>query len=205
MVKRLYDKNVEDSFLHTDIVRNKESAVQEKVKLLHGSIFGKPLIKFEINSMSDVWVPYCYLVYHFELKGNGILKKNKASRDGKVAVVFDQNEAHPMQYDIYENGELEFVRKKINEGKMREIEATISDQDMLKATENHIQIKIMKRFYGKQAELKLIKKQDFFRPAVELEVIYRGENVNKRYVYLDEFGIQSEHILGLKYRVEHKS
>lgn len=47
--------------------------------------------------------------------------------------------------------------------------------------------------------------QRFYRPAVELEVIYKRGSINKRYAYLDEFGIQSEHILGLKYRVEHKS
>ena len=60
MVKRLQGKKIESNFLHTDIVRNREDAINEKAKLMHGSIFGKPLIKFDIIAMRDVWVPYCY-------------------------------------------------------------------------------------------------------------------------------------------------
>lgn len=44
MVKRLQSDNMKNKFNHTDIVRNREDAINEKVKLLHGSIFGKPLI-----------------------------------------------------------------------------------------------------------------------------------------------------------------
>lgn len=204
MVRRLQGQTVENGFLHTDIVRNREDAIEEKIKLLHGSIFGKPIVKFEIDSMRDVWVPYCYLVYHYDLGGNSLFNKKRSSREGKVAVVFDLNETHPMQYDIYENGELKLIKKEAC-GARKIISAGISENEILKQTEQHIQMRIMKRFYGKQGDLKLISKKSFFRPAVELELIYRKENVNKRYVYLDEFGIQSEHILGLKYRVEHKS
>ena len=46
--ERLNEKKMQSNFMHTDIVRSSEDAVEEKVKLLHGSIFGKPLIKFEI-------------------------------------------------------------------------------------------------------------------------------------------------------------
>lgn len=205
MVKRLQSQTVESGFLHTDLVRNREEAIEEKVKLLHGSFFGRPIVKFEIDSMRDVWVPYCYLVYHYDLNGNAYFKKGRSSRQGEVAVVFDLNEAHPMQYDIYENGELKLVRKKVRGNERAVIDSELSGNDILEQAEQHIQMKIMKRFYGKRGDLKLISKKNFFRPAVELEIIYRGENVNKRYVYLDEFGIQSEHILGLKYRVEHKS
>ncbi len=205
MVKRLQSRKKEQYFLHTDIVRNREDAINEKAKLMHGSIFGKPLIKFEIIAMRDVWVPYCYLVYHFELGGRGPFKKGGVVRDGKVAVVFDLNEVHPVQYDIYENGDIKLVNKKSRED--REImKANIFDKDILEQTEKHIQMRIMKRFYGKSGDLKLVTKQYFFRPAVEMDIVYKkSDTINKRYAYLDEFGIQSEHILGLKYRVEHKS
>lgn len=205
MVKRLQKQIMEEAFLHTVIVRDRETAIEEKIKLLHGSIFGKPIIKFEINAMRDVWVPYCYLVYHYDLGGKAYFKKKRSSREGEVAVVFDLNEEHPMQYDIYENGDLKLSRGKVQPSDRKMISAEISGKEIFDRAEQHIQMKIMKRFYGKQGDLKLIGKKDFFRPAVELEIIYRGENVNKRYVYLDEFGVQSEHILGLKYRVEHKS
>ncbi len=204
MVKRLNEKKMQSNFMHTDIVRSSEDAVEEKVKLLHGSIFGKPLIKFEIDSMRDVWVPYCYLVYHYTLSRNAYFRKKGPAREGKVAVVFDLNEMHPIQYDIYESGDLKLVSRKKSEDRQL-IHTDGQDEDIFRQTEQHIQMKIMKRFYGKQGDLKLISRQNFYRPAIELGVIYRNENLNKRYVYLDEFGIQSEHILGLKYRVEHKS
>ncbi len=205
MVKRLQNQTGEGSFLHTDIVRNRKEAAEEKLKLLHGSFFGKPLVKFEVGLMRDVWVPYCYLVYQYRLGGNAFFGKKRSFREGKVAVVFDLNEAHPMQYDIYENGDLKFIKKKAADKDRKVIPAGISKNGILERAEQHIQMKVMKRFYGRQGDLKLITKQDFFRPAVELEIIYKEKNVNKRYAYLDEFGIQSEHILGLKYRVEHKS
>lgn len=204
MVKRLNENKVQNKFLHTDAVRDSDQAIQEKVKLLHGSIFGKPLIKFEINSMKKVWVPYCYLVYHYDLPAKGILGKAAKNREGEVAVVFDLNEVHPIQYDIYENGDLELVNK-INKESFDMIPANINENEMLIQAEEHIQFKIMKRFYGMNGELKLKNKRAFYRPAVKLEIVYKNENSSTRYAYLDEFGIQSEHILGLKYRVEHKS
>lgn len=205
MVKRLQSQTREGSFLHTGIVRDRKEAIEEKVKLLHGSFFGRPLVKFDVGLMRDVWIPYCYLVYQYRLGGNAFFSKRRSAREGKVAVVFDLNEVHPMQYDIYENGDLKFIKKKTADKERKIIPAGISKNETLEQAEQHIQMKVMKRFYGRQGDLKLINKQDFFRPAVELEIIYKGENVNKRYAYLDEFGIQSEHILGLKYRVEHKS
>lgn len=205
MVKKLQKQTMEEGFLHTEIVREREKAIEEKLKLLHGSIFGKPIIKFEMSSMRDVWVPYCYLVYHYDIGRNAYFMKKRSAREGEVAIVFDLNEEHPMQYDIYENGDLKFLKSKSQEKGRTIINTNISGKEVMRQAEQHIQMKIMKRFYGKQGDLKLIGKKDFFRPAVELDIIYRGENVNKRYVYLDEFGIQSEHILGLKYRVEHQS
>lgn len=204
-MKRLQSQSGEGSFLHTDIVRERKEAIEEKIKLLHGSFFGRPIVKFDVSLMRDVWVPYCYLVYQYRLGGNTFFSKKRSAREGKVAVVFDLNEVHPMQYDIYENGDLKFIKKKTADKDRKIIHAGISKNEILERAEQHIQMKVMKRFYGRQGDLNLINKQNFFRPAVELEIIYKGENVNKRYVYLDEFGIQSEHILGLKYRVEHKS
>jgi len=131
-------------------------------------------------------------------------KSNFWGSPQKVAIVFDLNEEHPMQYDIYENGDLDFVHKKACEDREM-IHTAMSSSDTMERAEQHIQMRIMKRFYGKKGNLTLLSMQRFYRPAVELEVIYKRGSINKRYAYLDEFGIQSEHILGLKYRVEHKS
>lgn len=35
-----------------------------------------------------------------------------------------------------------------------------------------------------------------------MEIIYKGKYPNMRYAYLDEFAVESEHVLGLKYRVD---
>ncbi len=76
-----------------------------------------------------------------------------------------------------------------------------SFHDMDEKSQEYIQFKIMKKFYGRNGELDLVVQRLFYRPAVEMEIIYKGENSNLRYAYLDEFAVENEHVLGLKYRV----
>ena len=40
MVKRLNEKKMQSNFMHTDIVRSSEDAVEEKVKLYHMQMLG---------------------------------------------------------------------------------------------------------------------------------------------------------------------
>lgn len=199
MVKK---NNKLEGVLHTPITQSPEAAVDKKIKQLQGSILGRPIVRLNVECMRDVWVPYCYLIYHFRAERHIIFKKNGLEKTGEAGVVFDLNEAHPFQYDIYESGD-PILTKNTSDKKQRiRMEAQIPTPELLKQAEEYIQDKIMKRFYGAEGELTLKKKQNFFRPAVELDILYRQKNKNKRYVYLDDFGVQSEHILGLKYRVE---
>lgn len=202
MVKRLEKQIKNDKNWYTQVAVDRQSAVDKKIRLLHGSFFGRPIVKFELSQMKDVLVPYCYLVYHFQTERGTLLRKNGIEKVGDVGVIFDLNECHPFQYDIYESGDLALVKTCKGSDKHIALDRKASEHELIEQTESYIQDKIMKRFYGRPGKLKLKKKQYFFRPAVELEVIYRNGRSNKRYAYLDNFGIENEHILGLKYRVE---
>ncbi|MCI7304193.1 hypothetical protein NIA71_12550 [Ihubacter massiliensis] len=202
MVKRLEKREQLGKVWYTPITQDREEAVEKKLRLLHGSFFGKPIVKFEVNARKDVYVPYCYLVYHFHAERGILFRKNGLEKVGDAGVIFDLNEAHPFQYDVYESGGLKLTKKIAGSLKRTALPAGISQQQMQEQTEEYIQDKIMKRFYGRPGQLELKKQQYFFRPAVELQIVYKNGAVNKRYAYLDDFGVESEHILGLKYRVE---
>lgn len=216
MVKRLQPVNevkkeaivdewkTKDKEFYTYQVLDRQEAIDSKLKLLRGSFFGKPIQKFEIGRVRDVWIPYCYLQYHFHVERSVMFKKKGLEKEGEVALVFDMNEMHPFQYDYYESGELKLKRGKIDDGSRAIIKCTNSFHEIEEKAIDYIQFKIMKRFYGREGKLTLSERKRFFRPAVELEIIYKGEHSNMRYAYLDEFAVESEHILGLKYRVENK-
>ena len=199
MVKHLNKRKEE---FYTEEIADRKKAVESKLKLLHGSFFGKQIVKFEIGSVADVWVPYCYLEYDFHVERNIMFKKKGLVKEGKVAVVFDANEMHPFQYDVYESGSLQLKKGKIKIEEKKVVAASGSVSDMKKKSEEYIQYKIMRKFYGRNGELTLRKETLFYRPAVELEIIYKGRHSNMRYAYLDQFAIENEHVLGLKYRVE---
>lgn len=196
------DKKTKEKCFYTDQVLDRQEAIDSKLNLLRGSFFGKPIQKFDVGSVRDVWVPYCYLQYHFYVERHVMFRKKGLDKEGEVAVVFDMNEMHPFQYDYYESGELNLERGKIGDGSKAIIKCNHSFHDVEEKAIDHIQFKIMKRFYGKNGDLTLTKRKQFYRPAVELEIIYKGEHSNLRYAYLDEFAVKSEHILGLKYRVD---
>ena len=91
----------------TQIVHSRNEAVESKLKLLRGSFFGRPMVKFEVKSMSDVWVPYCYLEYDFSVERKIMFKQKGLMKTGTVGLVFDLNEMHPFQYDLFESAAAE--------------------------------------------------------------------------------------------------
>ena len=175
---------------HTKQVADRQEAIESKLRLLHGSIFGKPMMKFDIGRVTDVWVPYCYLEYDFRVERNILFKKKGLTKEGKVAVVLDVNEMHPFQYDIYESGQLPLVKGKLDTAKRTVIKTANTLSDMESRAEDYIQFRVY------------CLKQRVFVYAVEMEIIYKGKYPNMRYAYLDEFAVESEHVLGLKYRVD---
>lgn len=186
----------------TQIVHSRNEAVESKLKLLRGSFFGRPMVKFEVKSMSDVWVPYCYLEYDFSVERKIMFKQKGLMKTGTVGLVFDLNEMHPFQYDLLESGALPLKKGRLNQEQRKMLKSSHSLCEVKAKAEDYLQFRVMKKFYGTEAQLYLKKEQPFFRPAVEIEVLYKGKNTNFRYAYLDEFAVESEHVLGLKYRVD---
>jgi hypothetical protein len=69
-------------------------------------------------------------------------------------------------------------------------------------SETFIQNKILRRLYAAAGELELEDEIPFYRPARRIGIRYRGsETVNERFAYLDAYGVENEHILGLKVRM----
>lgn len=185
-----------------EIVADRQEAIDKKIERIEGRILGMRVNKLDIGSVQDVWVPYCVLKYDYEIPGGKGLKR-AAHRKGKVYIIYDLNEEHAFQYDQIESGELPIVRASVpvKEGD-RVIKIKKSDKELDEEVRDYIQMKIMLKTYGHAANLTLKEKTVFYRPAVELEVMFKGRNRNLRYAYLDEYAVTNEHILGMKYRLK---
>ena len=196
------DKLTKDTFFCTEKTKTQEEAIKEKLAPLQGSILGKPMIKIDILSQRPVLVPYCLLVYNLYVdRSIGVIKKS-LDKNLEVGIVYDMNEGHPFQYDIYEEGELPLRKKNLTDELKGFMLKETPDSQMFEQTEEYIQRKVAKKFYGREGKLTLKKKKYFYRPAIELETAYKNGNTNTRYAYLDDFGLMHEHIFGLKVRVE---
>ena len=182
------------------VVADRPESIDAKLKKLQGSFFGKPVNKVDVGTLRDVWVPYGYFVYDYEVGGKGLLK---AKRSGQVHIICDLNEKHCMQYDEKESGDLPLERKDFAEDDWTIIKSEMSERKATEFVEEFIQMKVMYRTFGRRGTIKPVKSIIFLRPAVEMEIFFRGVNRNIRYAYLDSYGVKSEHILGLKYRLTH--
>lgn len=183
------------------ITADRQQAIDDKLKRLQGNIFGKPINKLDVGTVRDVWVPYGYFIYDYEVGGDKGLFKRK--REGQVYVIYDMNERHCIQYDEKESGPLPLERKDFSNEKWPSLKVGIGSKQIFADVEEYIQMKIMYKTFGRRGKLKLVKHVDFFRPAVELEIFFKGENRNIRFAYLDDYAVKNEHILGMKYRITH--
>ena len=162
------------------------------------AIFGKPVNKVDVGTLRDVWVPYGYFVYDYEVGGKGLLK---AKRSGQVHIICDLNEKHCMQYDEKESGDLPLERKDFAEDDWTIIKSEMSERKATEFVEEFIQMKVMYRTFGRRGTIKPVKSIIFLRPAVEMEIFFRGVNRHIRYASLDSSGVPSGHLLGLPYRL----
>lgn len=193
-------ENQPATFKATAVVREEKDAVEQKLKRLAGNFFGRPIVRFAVVGTQKVWIPYAYMVFEYYLKRKLIVEHKAFDKAGKIAFVFDLNEVHPFQYDLGD-GELKLVKKREVDFDGIRIEVKADDQELIETSEFYMQTRILKRFFGAAGETKLIKKELFYRPAIELQINYSKDVVNFRYAYLDEFSIAHEHVLGLKYRM----
>jgi hypothetical protein len=178
-------------------------ALTNKLKRLETRIFGVKISKFELISNDYVYVPYIHYRYAYDIKRKGKSgKPAKLNRKGVVDVIFDLNEAHPFECDMEEIGALDLLNLSQSGFKGRLVAPSCTDYKALQKTETFIQDKILRRLYASRGEVKLLDKVNFFRPAICMSIRYKGSNViNNRFAYLDAYGVENEHILGLRFRM----
>lgn len=194
-------KEGKDSILTIPMTVSREDAIEKKLESLKVKMLGRTFGKFTVGEMRDVWVPYSFMTYHYLIDRKTIFNRNGAlNRNGELHFVFDYNEAHPFQYDMPGNGALVLERCGESLSDRTFLPASISEIQAQEKMEWHIQSRVLRRIYGTEGKITPVGEKKFYRGAVEMKVLY-GVNENLRYAYLDGYGVDSEHILGLKYRI----
>lgn len=191
----------EEKILIIPATVSRSEAIDRKLDSLKVKLLGFTLGKFEVGEMRDVLVPYSLMTYSFLIDRKTLFNKTGSlNRKGEMSFVFDYNEVHPFQYDLIENGELEL--KEVDKAKADGIilPSNTTEAEAREKMEWHIQNRILRRIYSTNGKIALVKEKKFYRSAVEIKVFY-GVNENVRYAYLDRYGVDSEHIIGLKYRM----
>ncbi|MDR2088239.1 MAG: hypothetical protein LBP73_02670 [Clostridiales Family XIII bacterium] len=190
------------SIFVTPEVSAKEDAINGKISRLQGKLFGIPMIKFSVASMKKVLVPYRCFVFDFKLSGRNA-KWLRLNKKGCVGIIFDLNEVHSFEYDYADMGDLALEKIETSENDIHMIKPHCSEEEAKEFAILYVQNRILKRIYRSTGELVPVKDVHFYRPAWQLEIRYKGKQItNMRYAYLDAYGIENEHILGLKVRLD---
>lgn len=201
--KVINDKNA-DRITITEQILSKDQAVDQKVAQLQTKVFGMSTTKFQIESIKKVHIPYCFYIYDYEINRKTFINRSgKLDKRGQVAVVFDLNEVHPFEYDLGDEDRLILKQSSKTNLEGEFLKSQCSDSEADDTVLFRIQNKILRRVYGTTGDLKLVKRTDFYRPAWQLEIKYKKSDItNVRYAYADNYAVQNEHILGLKFRLD---
>jgi hypothetical protein len=224
-------ENVANTFLATETVTDAQTARAAKLRRLEGRVFGIRTVSCTVLAEDSVYVPFRLIRFRFSIDRPalpalpGLAKADcKAVRKGEVAVVYDCNEAHAFECDLTEMGGLPLCRMQsvpqgwsLLKAGCGAVESETHAEAAAEAGANagteaateaeatartFVQNKVMRRLYATEASLETIENTAFFRPAIMLRIRYsRSEAVNERFAYLDAYGVENEHILGLKMRV----
>jgi hypothetical protein len=189
-------KKIDEKYmLITEEVRSKEEAIGQKMKLLHPKLFGIRLAKYELNQARKVYIPCQFMVFHYEIQ-----RKIGLRREGKLAIIFDLNEIHPYHFDLNEE-QLRTIKIGADKTEGIILPDKCLENEVERKSVEMIQWKILFRFYKSTGDVRLYKKQKFYRPAWELDLTSNNRSYVK-YASLDPYGHQSEQISGLKVRLE---
>lgn len=189
------------TFYYMPIKADRQEAIDAKLKFIQGSFFGRPINKVNVGEITDVWVPYSYFVYSYEIGKEG--GKLGMRRAGKLHIIYDMNEKHCIQYDEIEEGPLPVEKKDFSDEEWPIIKVDHDKDRIFEQVEDYIQRKVMYKTFARRGRIKCIEHFEFLRPAVMLEVFFKEKNRNIRFAYLDSYAVKSEHILGMKYRITH--
>lgn len=189
--------------MKTSNIYDAAEAVELKMKQIHPKLFGLFCpVKYKLLSTEPVYVPYLFLVFHYRLVRGS--KKEEAGRlspfdrDGQIGVVFDMNEAHAFHYDLFDDLELVQSRKDAMEGRF--MKARCTQQEAVRNSMECAKWQYLRKVFHAIPELTLERKQFFVRQAVLLNLECRGRQYEK-FAYQDRFGAKSEHISGLRVRL----
>ena len=80
------------------------------------------------------------------------------------------------------------------------VKASISGARALEDVTYYAQERVLRRVFGTRGNLKFTGEKKFYRAAVEMQINY-GKESNYRYAYLDDYGVNNEQMVGLRYRI----
>lgn len=181
-----------------------KEAVELKMKQIHPKLFGLFCpVKYRLLATENVYVPYLFLVFDYRLvrgsKKNDTGRLRPFDREGQIGVVFDMNEAHPFHYDLFDDLELVKSKKEYMEGRF--IEGNCTEQEAIDNSIECVKWQYLQKVFHAAPEVTLASKQLFFREAVMLRLECRNKQYEK-FAYKDKFGAKSEHISGLRVRLD---
>lgn len=178
----------------TQIVKDPEEATKKKLNQIEPKIFGKRIISYNIENIRNVYVPYYYFAFDFNIN-----RKVGLNRQGQIIYIYDLNEEFPFYFDPRED-KLN-IKKIMAEDLNVDILPVKGTMDDAMNKCNTMLQKRMFRFYRSEPKAKLTKEWLFYRPAVELQLDHKGMTM-MRYAYLDENETSSETLNGMKLRIE---
>lgn len=183
-------------------VITEDEAIGRKEKLLNTKLFGlfSP-VKYEIKAVRKVYVPFELLIFSYEVNFGGKPRSPESvlHRDGQTAIVFNIKENHGFHFDLAE----EIRRKRLEKGSLDGdiLKGGVSPDDILEDSMRIVKQKVLRRVYRNVTNLKIVKRERFYRPACEITAECRGREFIK-YAYMDEYTSSNEHISGLRTRLQ---
>lgn len=189
--------------MKTSNVYGQEEAVDFKMKQIHPKLFGLFCpVKYKLISTEKVYVPYMFFIFDYRLvrstKKKPVDRLGPFDREGQIGVVFDMNEVHAFHYDLFDDLELVKAEKEGINGEF--MKANCTNQEAIDNSLECVKWQYLRKVFHAVPEITLASKQLFFREAVKLNLECRGRQYEK-FAYKDKFGAKSEHISGLRVRL----
>ncbi len=189
----------------TNPVITEAEAMEKKQKLLNGKIFGlfSP-VNYQLLSVRKVYVPYELLIFSYEVNRKGKNadgnKKSFFYHSGKTGIVYDLNERHGFYIDLSEE-EITWSKKDADSLDGEILLDACTREEVTENCLRTVRWKVLNRAYRNVSDISLVERQKFYRPACEMKFECREKEFIK-YAYLDSYGLENEHVSGLRVRLQ---
>ncbi len=191
------------NILLSEKVKSSDEAINEKLTQLSPKLFGifNP-VPHTLHAQKAILIPYYFMEYEYSI-GKRRPGEKLSDRGSEIAVMYDANEAHGFYFDLSEKEYLVLKKMSIEDAseKYEILEDKINKEDREDKVNELIKYKYLRRIARVGADITLIKTTKFYRPAMELIVSAKGKQM-ERYAYMDRFSLSSEHVSGLKVRLD---